>query len=68
MHPIIREALDATGLPWQVESGAGHKKIRLAGRVVGVMSYRTNDSDRRATLNVRAQIRRVAKEIRNANR
>lgn len=64
-NPIMR-ALDETGLPWQVESGHGHKKIKLCGHLVGVMSHKKDHVDRRAELNVARQIKRKAQEIRNA--
>lgn len=64
-NPVMK-ALDETGLPWQIENGHGHKKIRLCGHLVGVMSYKKDNVDRRAELNVAHQIRRKAQEIRNA--
>lgn len=63
MHQMIRRTLLETGLPWRVVPGKGHQKIELAGRLVGVLHSKSTDSDRRATLNIRAQIRRAAKEM-----
>lgn len=33
----LGEALDATGLPWTIEPGTRHFKIRLAGRLCGIV-------------------------------
>lgn len=63
-NPVMR-ALDETGLPWQVESGRGHKKIKLCGHLVGVMGHRKDHVDRRAELNVIHQIKRKARELQN---
>lgn len=60
-EPKIIAALEATGLPWALEQGRGHFKIRLAGRLAGVVSV--NPSPRsRASLNVISQIKRIAGE------
>ena len=34
----LREALDATGLPWEVKNGGRHTKVMLDGRLVAVLS------------------------------
>lgn len=62
-NPIMK-ALDETGLPWQVETGKGHKKIRLCGRLVGVMSTNQTGTSSREMMNVICQIKRAAKEMR----
>jgi hypothetical protein len=61
----IRADLDATGLPYALERGSRHLKIKLMGHLVGIipMKGRDNVGDRRTYLNVRAQIRRKAKEL-----
>lgn len=61
-NPVLR-ALDETGLPWQVETGKGHKKIRLCGKLVGVMHTSERGVTQREMANVVAQIRRAAREI-----
>jgi len=61
-NPIMK-ALDETGLPWQVETGHGHKKIRLCNRLVGVMSHSQKGTNRREMMNVIGQIKRAAREI-----
>jgi hypothetical protein len=60
--PIAR-ALDETGLPWEVEAGNGHAKLRLCGHLVGVIKYGKRNHDKRAELNVIAQIRHKAAEL-----
>lgn len=61
----IRADLDDTGLPYTIEAGKSHRKIRLAGFLVGILPIcgRDNPGDRRSYLNIRAQIRRKAKEL-----
>lgn len=64
MSPVpakIQAALDETGLPYEIESGKRHRKIRLNGRFVGVVPHSKGSSDcRRAELNIVSQIRRGA--------
>lgn len=62
-HPVMK-ALYETGLPWQIEHGHGHKKIRLCGRLVGVMGQNQTGAGHREIMNVIGQIKRAAKEIR----
>lgn len=62
----LREALERTGLPWDVEMGKKHNKVKLAGRLVAVYPHgKKQDSDRRALLNTISQVRHAAQEIRN---
>ena len=61
----IRGALDATGLPWTIEDGGKHCKIRLAGRLVGVFSKGKNDKFARTVLNTISNIRRLERELRH---
>lgn len=61
IDPLIERELEATGLPWSIEKGSGHRKIRLAGRLAGVLSGRPAATYRKAQ-NTIAQIRRVARE------
>lgn len=65
MNNLIKRTLLETGLPWRTVPGHGHQKIELAGKLVGVVPSSKQDGDRRATLNVRSQIRRAAKEMKN---
>jgi hypothetical protein len=63
----VRAALEASGLPWAIEQGSRHQKIRLAGFMVGVLptggcNARINN---RGSANVVAAIRRKAKELKH---
>jgi hypothetical protein len=55
----ISKALDDTGLPWCLEYGKGHVKIRVADRLAGVVST-TPCPNPRAKHNTITQIRRLA--------
>jgi len=60
----ITEALDDTGLPWSVENGGRHAKLKLAGRLVGILPRTApSESDRRPTLNIVSQIRRMVRDL-----
>lgn len=60
----ITVALDATELPWDMENGSKHYKIRVAGRLAGVYPKgKHSTADKRAVLNTVSQIRRVAREV-----
>lgn len=63
LDPDIVTALEETGIDYTVERGTRHVHIRLAGRLVGTVGVKSRSADRRAVLNVRAQIRRAAKEM-----
>ena len=62
----IEYELNATGLPWDVELGGKHVKIKLAGRLVGILPLngrniqQTNSVPMKNTI---AQIRRAAREL-----
>lgn len=62
---VVREALDATGLPWTLEDGSRHTKIKLAGRLVGILNRQERDvgRGRKAQLNTVRQIKAMAREI-----
>lgn len=61
---IVHDALVATGLPYTIEPGARHRKIKVAGRLAGILPRSpTKDSDLRPALNVASQIKRLAREI-----
>ncbi len=57
---IVLREIETLGLPWRVEVGRGHCKLYVAGRLEGVPGVNLQDADRRAALNVRAQVRRIA--------
>ena len=61
----LREALDMTGLPWEVETGKKHYKVKLAGRLVAVYPHvKAQERYKRALLNTITQVRRTARELR----
>lgn len=65
MPEELREALDQTGLPWELERGKKHNKVKLAGRLVAVYPHgKAQDAYRRALLNTITQVRRTARELR----
>ncbi len=60
----IEAALEETGLPWSVERGGKHHKLRVAGRLAGVLPYGSGaETYQRTLLNTVSQIRRVAREV-----
>jgi hypothetical protein len=63
----IEDELAATGLPWDCELGKKHIKFKLANRLIGVMPIKgkggSSDSSRRVVLNIRSNVRRIAREI-----
>ena len=68
LHPKIREALEACGLPWEVTPGRRHQHVRIAGRLAAVIPWNGGpDRTKFGNLNVIAQIRRIAKEINNGS-
>jgi hypothetical protein len=66
MPAVIADALEATGLPYELEVGGCHFKIKLNGRLVGILS-KSGASHAygisRAHKNTVAQIRRAAREM-----
>ena len=63
----IEAALEATGLPWSVEKGGQHRKIRLSGRLAATIPMCNGGCrrDSRAEKNVIAEIRRKSREIKS---
>lgn len=60
----LREALDKTGLPWEVIKGGKHNKVKLAGKLVAVYPLgKGRDAEKRSLLNTVSQVRRAAQEI-----
>lgn len=61
----VREALEATGLPWVITTGKKHRHVRLCGRLVAVLPHKggNGDADQHARKNVIGQIRRAAQEL-----
>lgn len=65
---IVRH-LEQTHLPFEIRDGGCHRKIYLGGRMVGILPMRARsalEGDGRAMKNVIAQIRRAAKQIKEA--
>ena len=49
----LREALEETGLPWEVVNGGKHHKVKLAGKLVGVYPHgRQKEAEKRSLLNL----------------
>lgn len=67
LNKDIEAELNATGLPWDLETGGSHVKIRLKGRLVGILPKggRIQQSDSRPLKNTLTQIRRAARELRD---
>ncbi len=60
----VAEALDATGLPWQIVDGKKHKRVLLDGRQVLVVSHGSKAwGNWRNTKNAVCNIRRAAQEM-----
>ncbi len=61
----IENDLKSTGLPWEIATGKKHLKVRLDGRMVGILPKcgKDREGDPRALKNVRAQIRRAARAL-----
>lgn len=64
----VIKVLEETGLPWDIEQGRGHLKIRMSGHLVGVMTAGSKPADPRAEKNVISQIRRKAAELKGQGR
>lgn len=57
----VEEVLIALSQPWELKRGNKHIKIMVCGQLAGVLPRNGKcHSDRRATLNLVAQIKRVA--------
>ena len=61
----IEGELDATGLPWSFDRGTKHIKVVLGGTLVGILprGKTIKDGDSRAFMNLRSQIRRLARNM-----
>lgn len=66
----IQDILDevvAAGLQYTIDDGSKHYQVRVAGKLAAILPKGKSlkaDSDRRALLNMRAQVRRVINEVR----
>lgn len=66
VQEVLDEAAQA-GLPYTLEDGGKHYKVRVAGKLAAILPKGKSlkcESDRRALLNMRAQVRRVINEVR----
>ena len=63
LHPSIRAELDKTGQPWDIERGGSHLKIKVGGRLAGILPHNGKSEDRhpRTLKNCIAQIRRIGR-------
>jgi hypothetical protein len=61
IDPEIVAALEDTGKPFAFERGGKHLKIKLDGRLVGVLSNGAATKNWREIKNTIAQIRRAAR-------
>jgi hypothetical protein len=60
----IKQALNATGIPWEIETGSKHFKVRLGGRLVGVYPHgKKTEASQHANANLLANIKRLAREL-----
>lgn len=59
--------IQMAGLPWRLERGGRHIKLIVGERLAGILPYsgkaQAQSADRRAELNMRAQVRRIIKEV-----
>lgn len=61
----LKDALEQTGLPWEIERGGRHYKVKIAGKLAAIFPLGTaNERERRSLLNTISQVRRTAKGIR----
>lgn len=58
----IREALEACGLPYEIEAGTKHLKVRVGGRMATILprGAKAQDGGPNSVRNAIANIRRVA--------
>jgi hypothetical protein len=60
----VKQALNETGLPWEVETGSKHYKVRLGGRLAGVYPHgKKTEGSQHANANLLANIKRLAREL-----
>lgn len=59
---VVRSALEATGKPWEVVLGKKHHKIKVNGKLAGILPRGKLGSKDRALKNIVAQIKRAGNE------
>ncbi|WP_188906424.1 hypothetical protein [Aureimonas endophytica] len=62
LDPLVARELNACRLPWSLEPRKRHVLVRIEGHVVTKLPHGHGDDFGRASLNVRAAIRRYLKE------
>ncbi len=63
----LKAELENTGLPWAIEQGGIHYKIKVAGKLAAIFPMGSKqEAHRRSLLNTIAQVRRAAKAVRDA--
>jgi len=71
LDAAIERALEESGVPWTVEVGSKHYKIRVGGRLAGVLPKAGGNGGAfsgRAAQNTASQIRRVARAVMEGGR
>lgn len=64
LDPKVKKALEETGLPWTVETGAKHFKVRLDGRLAGTFPLgKKTEASPCANQNLISSIKRLAREL-----
>jgi hypothetical protein len=64
LDPKVKKALEETSLPWEIETGSKHFKVRLGGRLAGVYPHgKKTESSQHANANLLANIKRLAREL-----
>jgi hypothetical protein len=64
----VREALEQTGLPWEIVNGGKHAHLRVDGQFVSILPYGSRAVIPRAVKNCVPSIRRVAQGRRQDGR
>jgi hypothetical protein len=60
----VKQALNDTGIPWEIEAGSKHFKVRLGGRLAGVYPHgKKTEASQHANANLMANIKRLAREL-----
>lgn len=56
----IEQALQSTGMPWEIEQGSRHRKIKVNGRMVGILpNGQLNSLHDRSLKNTISQIKKA---------
>lgn len=63
---IVLQEIEGAGVQWEVVHGGRHYKLFIHDRLAGILPYgkaAKQTSDQRAILNMRAQVRRIIREV-----